>query len=167
MKIFLVGFMGSGKSYWGRKWSQQYHLDFFDLDEVIESEQKKTISELFEEDSEDHFREIETAALKTFSKKDNFIVACGGGTACFNNNMQWMNERGTTVYLSALPQAIYERVASEKNKRPLLEKMDKAGLLSFIKQKLKDREPFYNLAKIILPVEELSDKSIPSFILHS
>jgi shikimate kinase len=166
-KIFLVGFMGSGKTYWGRKWSQQYYLDFFDLDDLIESDQKKSISAIFEKEGEDHFREIETNTLKTFSQKDNFMVACGGGAACFSNNMQWMNENGTTVYLSAKPQTIYDRVAAEKDKRPLLEKVDKAGLLSFIEQKLKEREPFYKQAKIILPVEELSDQSIPSFLIFN
>lgn len=159
--------MGSGKTYWGKQWSQQSHLDFFDLDEVIEAEHKRSISSIFENEGEDHFREIETDCLKTFSQKDNFIVACGGGTACFNDNMQWMNKNGTTVYLSASPQIIYDRVAAEKDKRPLLEKIDQIQLLSFIEQKLKEREPFYRQAKIILPVEELKDKSIPSFIIHN
>ena len=167
MKIFLVGFMGSGKTYWGRKWSQQYRLDFFDLDEIIESAQQKTIAAIFEKDGEEYFRQVETSSLKIFSSKNNFIVACGGGAACFNNNMQWMNENGTTVYLSAKPQTIYDRVAAEKDKRPLLEKVDKDGLLSFIEQKLKERVPFYEQAKIILPVEELNEKAIPSFIIHN
>jgi shikimate kinase len=166
-KFFLVGFMGSGKTYWGRKWAQQQHLDFFDLDDVIESEQQKTISEIFEKEGEDHFREIEAGYLRTFSQKDNFIVACGGGTACFNDNMQWMNENGMVVYLSASPQTIYDRVASEKNKRPLLEKISEPELLCFIEQKLKEREHFYKQAKVIVRVEELSDKRTPSFLIFN
>lgn len=163
-KIFLVGFMGSGKTYWGRKWARQQSLDFFDLDEVIESGQGEPISGIFDKEGEDHFRKIETNCLRTFSNKDNFILACGGGTACFNDNMQWMNKTGTTVYLCASPQTIFNRVAAEKEKRPLLKKTGPPGLLSFISQKLKEREPYYKQAKIILKVEELTDKSITAML---
>jgi shikimate kinase len=165
MKIFLIGFMGSGKTFWGKKWAQQYHLDFYDLDEVIEKDQEKTVAKIFEKNGEAQFRLIEATALKTFSKKDNFILACGGGTACFNDNMKWMNENGTTVYLSATPQYIYQRVLEEKDKRPLISKINQGELLFFIEQKLKERESFYSQAKIILPVQELRDDFMPEFII--
>jgi shikimate kinase len=163
-KIFLIGFMGSGKTFWGRVWAQKCNLDFFDLDEVIELEQKKSIASIFKEKGEVFFRDIETAALKTFSVKDNCIIACGGGTACFNDNIQWMNEQGKTVYLSASPQYIFDRVMDEQKKRPLLNKLNKAELLFFIEQKLKERESFYQQAKFILPVDELTDDFIPEFL---
>lgn len=159
-KIFLIGFMGSGKTYWGKIWAQQSGLTFYDLDEVIEKEQGKTIAAIFEKDGEDHFRKIETIALRTFAETENCIIACGGGTACFNDNMQWMNEHGTTVYLSATPQYIFDRVLDDKEKRPLLHKHNEAELFFFIEQKLKEREPFYNQAQIILPVNELNEKSL-------
>ena len=159
-KIFLIGFMGSGKTYWGKKWAQQYQVDFYDLDEVIETDQKKTIAKIFEKEGEDRFRQIETAALKTFSFKDNCIIACGGGAACFNNNMQWMNENGFTVYLHAKPQFIYDKIFEEKNKRPLISKLNQEELFFFIEQKLKEREIFYNQANLILPVEELSENTL-------
>jgi len=165
MKIFLVGFMGSGKTYLGRKWAQQQNLDFFDLDELIESREGKTISGIFGKEGERYSRKIETSCLKTFANKDNFILACGGGAACFNDNMQWMNKAGTTFYLSASPQTIYSRVAAEKEKRPLLEKIDPPALLSFIEEKLKEREPYYKQASITLHTEELHDKSLPSFFI--
>ncbi|HEX2683637.1 MAG TPA: shikimate kinase, partial [Ferruginibacter sp.] len=98
-KIFLVGFMGSGKTYWGRIWAQAYQLAFYDLDEVIEQDQGKTVAEIFKTYGEDRFRQIEAGTLRSFSEKNNCIVACGGGTPCFHDNMQWMNEQGTTVYL--------------------------------------------------------------------
>ncbi|MBK7375035.1 MAG: shikimate kinase [Chitinophagaceae bacterium] len=158
--IFLIGFMGSGKTYWGRKWAQQLNLDFFDLDELIEAGQEKTIAGIFEEHGEAYFRQLESGILRTFSGKTGFILACGGGTACFNDNMQWMNANGTTVYLSALPQTIYQRVLQEKDKRPLLKDTDRPGLLLFIEQKLKEREVFYNQAKMILPAEELNMESL-------
>ena len=99
MKIFLTGFMGSGKTYWGRIWSRQLGLDFYDLDELIEKKEGKTISTIFEKEGEDHFRKLEATALKAFAETENGIIACGGGTACFNDNMQWMNEQGVTVFL--------------------------------------------------------------------
>jgi len=166
MKIFLVGFMGSGKTHWGKRWSQQLDVDFFDLDGIIESVKERPVSEIFEKEGEAFFRQIETTCLRTFSGKDDFIMSCGGGTACFNENMQWMNEQGTTVYLSASPQTIYNRVVKEKEKRPLLQTIRSSSLLSFIEQKLKEREPFYKQAKIIIKVEDLDEKNIPAFIIH-
>jgi len=165
IKIFLIGFMGSGKSYWGSIWSQKYQLDFYDLDEIIEQEQQRTIANIFEKDGEERFRQLETAALQTFSAKDNCIIACGGGAACFNDNMTWMNENGTTVYLCATPQYIYDRVLEEQDKRPLISKLNQAELLFFIEQKLKEREPFYNQAKITIQVGELNDNFVPGFII--
>ena len=166
-KIFLIGFMGSGKTFWGRLWAQKFSLDFFDLDEVIESDQQRSIASIFEKEGEAFFRDIETAALKTFSVKDNCIIACGGGTACFNDNIQWMNEHGKTVYLSATPQYIFDRVMDEQGKRPLLNKLNKAELLFFIEQKLKERESFYRQAKFILPVAGLNDDFVPEFLISN
>jgi len=162
-KIFLIGFMGSGKSYWGKKWAQQYGYYFYDLDEVIEKKQGKTIATIFEKDGEDFFRATEAAALMKFGSKDNCMIACGGGTACYANNMQWMNENGITVYLQASPQYIYDRVLEETEKRPLIKKVSRAELLFFIEQKLKEREPFYSQAKITLAVQDIDENFVPSF----
>ena len=159
-KIFLIGFMGSGKTYWGKIWAQKKSLDFYDLDELIEEKEGRSIATIFEKEGEDYFRKIETEALHIFSEKDNCIIACGGGAACFNDNMLWMNENGTTVYLAASPQYILSRVKEEKEKRPLINKLNEAELLFFIQQKLKEREPFYTQAKIILPVTELNEDSL-------
>lgn len=163
-KIFLIGFMGSGKSYWGKKWAQQYGLDFYDLDQLIETEHNKTIATIFENDGEDIFRQMETVELKKLAAKDKCIIACGGGTACYAENMQWMNDNGITVYLQASPQYIYDQVLEETEKRPLIKKVSRAELLFFIEQKLKEREPFYNQAKITLPVQDLHDNFVPAFI---
>jgi shikimate kinase len=160
MKIFLIGFMGSGKTYWGSRWAAKYDLPFIDLDERVAQIENKTIAEIFERDGEEYFREVETACLKKNPGKDNFIMACGGGTACYNNNMLWMNENGTTVYLSASPQVLYKRLMDEKDKRPLLKKIHPDELIPFIKRKLQEREPFYRQAKIILPEEELNMESL-------
>ena len=153
--------MGSGKTYWGKIWAQKKGLDFYDLDEIIEEKEGRSIATIFEKEGEVYFRKTETEALHTFSEKDNCIIACGGGAACFNDNIRWMNENGTTVYLAASPQYILSRVKEEeKGKRPLINKLNEAELLFFIEQKLKERELFYKQAKIILSVANVNDDSI-------
>jgi shikimate kinase len=158
--VFLIGFMGSGKTYWGKIWAQQLGLDFYDLDAIVEDKEGRSIAIIFEKEGERYFRTKETTALKQFSEIGNAVVACGGGAACFNDNMQWMNEHGTTVYLSASPQYILSRIKEEKDKRPLISKLNEAELLFFIEQKLKEREPFYKQAKLILTVEDLNANSL-------
>jgi shikimate kinase len=163
--IFLIGFMGSGKSYWGKLLAEQTGMPFFDLDDIMVQQENKTIVELFEEKGETWFRQKETEVLQTFSKKNNGIIACGGGTPCFNNNMQWMNEQGTTVYLLATPAAIIKRVSGEQEKRPLIKNLPASELLLFVEKKLQEREPFYNRAKIILPVNEITPATIKDILL--
>ena len=159
-KIFLVGFMGSGKTHWGRIWAKHSALDFFDLDEAIAVQEKKSIEAIFDEDGEALFREKESRLLRTFGEKENCIIACGGGTACFHDNMSWMNAHGTTVYLKTTASQIMERVETEKHTRPLIKKLNKAEILFFIEQKLKEREPYYQQARIILSVGELNADSL-------
>jgi len=152
--------MGSGKSYWGKLWAAQSGLQFFDLDTVIEAAAHKTIAQLFEEKGEAWFRQKETGTLKTLAAKSNCIIACGGGTPCFNDNMDWMNDNGTTVYLKASPGEIFERVITEQEKRPLIKDLSSKDLLHFITQKLQERERYYSRAKIILPVHTLTAQTI-------
>ena len=156
--------MGSGKTHWGKLWAEKSGMVFFDLDSVIEAQEKKTIDAIFNEEGEIYFRETESAALKTFAEKDNCIIACGGGTPCFHDNMQWMDGHGITVYLKASPGQIIERVKNEKNTRPLLKKLDDDEVLLFIAQKIKEREPFYSQAQIILPADELNTGSFEKII---
>ena len=163
--FFLIGFMGSGKTYWGKKWADISGLNFVDLDEIVEKEQEKTIAGIFAEDGEQHFRNLETDALKKFSGKENVIVACGGGTPCFNDNLSWMNENGTSVYLQSSPENILKRLVSEKQKRPLIKHLQQDELFFYITEKIKERELFYNQAKIILNVDDLSGNYIPDMLI--
>ena len=164
-KIFINGFMGSGKSYWGKIWALQYGYFFYDLDEVIETSEGKSIATIFEKLGEEYFRRIETQALHSFSQKNNCIIACGGGAACFNHNIDWMNTHGATVYIEASPQYILSRVKEEKSKRPLINKLNEAELIFFIEQKLKERIPFYNQAKLTVQAESLDSNSLSAFNL--
>ena len=165
MKIFLIGFMGSGKTHWGSIWAKKNSLLFFDLDGVIEEQEKKTIADIFEINGEDYFREKETIALKTFAEINNGIVACGGGTPCHHNNMKWMNEHGTTVYLQSTAHDIFDRVLEEQDSRPLIKELNEAELLFFIEQKLKERKHFYEMADIVVNSKKLDELTFSKKIL--
>lgn len=156
MKIFLIGFMGSGKSHWGSIWAKEKNLDFFDLDKLIEAKEHKSVAEIFEINGEDYFRKAEAEMLRFLQDKEKCIISCGGGTPCFNGNMEWMNKNGVTIYLQTSPAQILQRVLTEKNKRPLIKKLNEAELLFFIEQKLQEREIFYSAAKITVKASDLT-----------
>lgn len=162
--FFLIGFMGSGKNYWGKKWADISGYEFLDIDEIVEQQQEKTIAEIFAEDGEDHFRSVETNILRSIGKKTHTIVATGGGTPCFNDNISWMNEIGTSVYLQSSPENILKRLTREKEKRPLIKNLQDEELLFYIIEKVKEREAFYHQAKIILDVDSLPSNYFPEFL---
>ncbi len=158
--IFLIGFMGSGKTHWGKLWAAKANYSFIDLDNEIEKALGKTVAKIFETNGEGFFRAKETEVLHNLNLSQTCIVACGGGTPCFNNNLAWMNEQGKTIYLKASLPTILQRVLLEQDKRPLLKKMNTAELQFFIEQKLKEREVFYNAASICLQGDELNEDMI-------
>ncbi len=157
MKIFLIGMMGSGKSFWSTQIAQQLNLQAYDLDTVIETSLGKTIAQIFDEDGEPTFRDAETKALQSFSNKQNFILATGGGTPCFNNNMQWMNAQGTTIWLNENIGALTKRLIKEKIHRPLIKHLTNNELELFIRNKLQERKFFYNQASLQLNSKQLED----------
>ncbi len=167
MRIFLTGFMGSGKSYWGRLWAEESGLTFYDLDDIIEADERMTIDAIFDKKGEPYFRQKESASLRNLVDYDNCIIACGGGTACYDDNMKWMNENGTTVYLQATAFRLLENIITEIDKRPALKKINKAEVLFFIEQKLNERIEYYSAAKIHLQVSELDKTSIREIIQSS
>ena len=156
--FFLVGFMGSGKTHWGKRWALANRMSFVDLDEMIEKAEGKTIRDIFEANGEDYFRKLEAQSLKLCADLHNTIIACGGGTPCFFDNMQWMNEHGITIYVAATAEQILQRVlAAGLEKRPLLKKMSEGELTSFISGKLKEREPVYSQAQFTLHSDQLTE----------
>lgn len=164
VKIFLVGFMGSGKSHWGKIWSAKNSIPFYDLDARIEKAFAMTIAEIFEKKGEDKFRELERYHLRRFENKKDYLLACGGGTPCFADNLEWMKLQGKVFYLKAPAELILEQVMSETDHRPLLKKVNPSELLFFIQTKLQEREPFYSQADYILNVEELNEDSLSNLI---
>ena len=158
--------MGSGKSYWGRVWALKNGYSFYDLDLQIEKDLKMTVEEIFEKEGEGRFRELERSHLHKFENKKKYLLSCGGGAPCFFDNLEWMKEQGQVIYLKATPQYILKRVIDETLKRPLLKEVDPSALLSFIENKLKEREPVYLKAHHILGVEEVSEDSL-AFLLDA
>jgi shikimate kinase len=160
MKIFLIGFMGSGKTYLGKQLASKLGFLFVDVDSVIENTEGVKIAQLFDSQGETYFRKIESDRLKALAKWDEVIVSTGGGAPCFHDNMDWMNTHGITVYLQTDPNLLLNRLKSETENRPLLRGKTDEELLDFIKNKIADRKPFYEKAKIIVAQNEDGDEII-------
>ena len=158
--IFLVGFMGTGKTHWGKIWAEKINFSFIDLDDVIEQEEHCSISQIFEKKGEGYFRQKEAAALRLMKLQKKTIIACGGGTPCFFENMQWMNENGITVLLQAEPAFILKNIERQQGQRPLITGMNITEQLFFIEKKLKERELFYSEATIQLDAEAAGENTI-------
>jgi shikimate kinase len=163
MHIYLIGFMGSGKSYWGKKWADAVKAEFVDLDLLVEA-MHGPIGDIFAEKGETYFRDLETDFLRELSGKKNCIVATGGGTPCFNDNITWMNENGRSVYLRSSPGHIMDRLWLERKKRPLIKNLNDEELLYYIIEKIRERESFYNQASVIIDVDDLPENFIPGFL---
>ena len=164
-RIFLTGFMGSGKTHWGRLWAARHHLSFIDLDEAIEQEEQLSIEDIFEKKGEDYFRQKEATILRSMDQYTNAIISCGGGTPCFFDNILWMNAHGLTVLLKASPAYILKNILLQGGKRPLLNKLNQSELLFYIETKLRERNTFYEQAMAVLASEHITERSIDSFIL--
>ncbi len=146
--IFLIGFMGSGKTTVGKQMAQKLGLTFCDLDQFIEEKQRKTIAEIFSEVGEDGFRQLEHNALKEVANRADCVISTGGGAPCFFNNMRLMNASGTTIYLNTSLDELVHRLHYKGNKRPLLQGKDENQLRKYIKKTLAQRETFYSQAQI-------------------
>lgn len=146
-RLFLLGFMGSGKTHVGKKLSKRLGIPFLDLDDYIESTHGQSINEIFVAKGETGFRLLERAALHYTGTLDSVIIGCGGGTPCFFDNMEWMNRHGKTCYLNYPVTILFNRLKTRKAKRPLLKEMDDDRLLGFIKEKLEERNEYYLQAK--------------------
>jgi shikimate kinase len=165
MRIYLIGFMGCGKSHIGKELALLMKYKFIDIDEYISLANKKSVNEIFEKKGEDFFRKEEKKAIRKISEMKNMVVAAGGGLPCFNDNMNWMNENGITVYLEASPQFLYHRLFTEKKTRPLISNIGDIELVDFITGKLLERKEFYEQAQIIVSAEKMNIKKLKEKIL--
>ncbi len=144
--------MGAGKTTVGKALAEDLGLTFYDLDWYIENRMRKTIKQIFDESGEEGFRKIEHNMLHEVAEFENVIISCGGGTPCFFDNMDYMNEQGETLYLKASPEVLYGHLRMGKSVRPLLLNKTPEEVKVFIQEQLQKREPFYNKAKHILDV---------------
>lgn len=164
MKIFLLGFMGSGKSYWGRELSTLLEIPLTDLDHDIEESIGLTIPEIFAHKGEAYFRTLERQALHQMLKKDWYILSCGGGLPCYFNNMALMNNHGLTIWLDAPLETMVERLKRNKSKRPLLAGMNDTDLAVFVETKLAERRIFYEQAQWIISTQTHTPQSLANKI---
>jgi shikimate kinase len=155
--------MGSGKSHCGKKIAVHLGVPFVDLDEEIEKVEKKSISNLFAEEGEVEFRKMEASALRAFVKKYsidkssvNAVVSCGGGTPCYHDNMDFMNQHGLTVWLNPAIEMLVDRLKKEQDHRPLIAGMSEDELEKFITSKLAERVSFYSKATLHINNSECS-----------
>ncbi len=168
MRIFLIGFMGSGKTHWGRLISEKLSIPFFDLDEQVTAHAEKTIAEIFAVDGEEQFRLLEKDALHIITEShESFVMACGGGTPCYFNNIEYMNQAGTTVWINTPSDTLFKRLVREKERRPLIRSLTDEQLRNFIAKKFSDRRIYYEQADIAIDEEPVQLDKLIEMIFHA
>ncbi|MCD7710222.1 MAG: shikimate kinase [Porphyromonadaceae bacterium] len=142
-RIFLIGFMGAGKTTLGKVLAKRLEIDFIDLDQYIEGRFRKSVREIFAKEGEEKFRQMEKNLLHEVSDFEDVIIATGGGTPCFFDNMDYMNAHGVCIYLQASTDELYKRLVNGRSSRPILSGKNDKELYSFIEETVAFREPFY------------------------
>ncbi len=165
-RVILVGFMGCGKSTLGKKIANKLGVPFIDSDLEIEAHFQKTVGELFAEFGESHFREIEQEYIHALDLREDFVLATGGGMPCFSDNMERLNQVGTTFYLERSAKELAHRLANAKAQRPLIAGLNEEELLEFIEKQLLLREEYYKKADFILSREEQTPEDIITWLHH-
>jgi shikimate kinase len=164
MKVYLVGYMASGKSTTGRALAESLAVPFLDTDDMIEQEQGKTISTIFHEAGEEAFREMERGILEKTVSIGPSVIATGGGLPCHGSNMDVMNRHGLTVFLDVLPETVIRRLKQESKGRPLLSGLSGNGLAEFIRSQMSVRRKHYLCAQVILDADVLTAAALESAI---
>lgn len=147
MRVYLIGYMGCGKSRLGRRLSEHMGVQFVDMDDYIEERNCKTVPQIFADHGEDGFRQRERKALEELSEFTDVIIATGGGAPCFFDNIDLMNKTGKTVFLNIDPAILADRLMSSKTERPLIKGKSRDELVAFIDDTLKKRKQFYSQAQ--------------------
>ena len=156
--VYLIGYMGAGKTTITKLLAGELHLPYYDTDQEIEKNQKRSVSEIFKKDGELYFRMLETELLNNINQ--NSIIACGGGLPINNNNMGLINSKGISIYLKASNNCLFNRLKNEKQNRPLIDNKTDEEFEVFIKNELQNRSPFYNLANHTILVDDKSTNDV-------
>jgi shikimate kinase len=167
MKIYLIGYMGSGKSTLGKGLARALGISWLDLDTEIESRYKISIPDFFSKYGETAFRDVEHKVLNDLASTPDMVISTGGGVPCFHNNMELMNQTGLTIYLEATPEIILTRIGPYAWKRPLFQQMDGTDILEKITVHLKSREKFYQQAQITVDAANPDIEELKSTILNN
>ena len=153
IRVILIGFMGAGKTTVGKALGKALGVTFYDLDWYIETRMRKTVKQIFDEQGEEGFRKIEYNMLHEVAEFENVVISCGGGTPCFYDNMDYLNQQGDTIYLKASPEVLYKHLKMAKGVRPLLLNKTPEEVQVYIREELSRREQFYGKAKHILDID--------------
>lgn len=168
MRIYLIGFMGVGKTHWGKILGNKLGLPVYDLDELIEQSEGRGINQIFEEEDEEYFRTKERDILRTFSEEnDSMLLSCGGGAPCFFNNIDFMNAKGVTVWINTPFEILLGRLRQGKKNRPLLKDLTDEQLKAYIVKKNADRRMYYAQAKVVVDDHVIEIEKMIKQILHA
>ncbi len=154
-RIYIVGYMGAGKTTAARRLAQRLGWDVVDTDAMFEEKYKISVCDFFNKYDEALYRKLESEVLKSTESLDNVVISTGGGTACYFDNMEWMNHHGTTVFLRISQAAVVDRLLHAKRKRPLAEGKSEEELKDFVNMHYTSRMPFYEQAQITVKSEDL------------
>lgn len=157
--LFLIGYMGCGKSTIGRALAKALGWEFVDVDKMIEQQEGMSIAEIFESKGEEYFRGIEAKVIDSFSSQ-GVVVATGGGMPCRGDNMERLNEKGETIYLKMSASKLFGRLDGGRKKRPLIKDLNDEQLKLFIADNLELREKYYSKAKVIIDCDGVSDSYV-------
>lgn len=160
-RIFLIGLPGSGKTSLGQSLADKLQLSFFDLDQCIEESELRTISEIFSQSGENYFRQVETKELEQLIQKNNrLILSTGGGTPCFNRNMEFMNHSGTTIYLDVPLEVLAGRLMHSQIERPMFKGLNREAAYEKLSELLRLRQSFYQQATVTVTGGSIEPESI-------
>ncbi len=157
-RVFLIGYMGTGKTSLGKIIAKKANLTFVDLDHYIENRYHKSISQIFAEKGESGFRDLERETLREVGQFEDVIIATGGGTPIFFDNIEFMNNAGKTIFLKTAPEVLFNRLKIAKSNRPIIRDKSDDELLEFIISNLKIREPYYSKADYMFIADNLDTR---------
>ena len=166
MRIYLIGYMGSGKSSIGKKLATRLGYSFLDLDSVIEEEHQLSVSEIFEQKGEDSFRSLERLALHQTFEIEDVVVSTGGGTPIFFENMDMMKGKGLCIYLKATPEVLVSRLQRNQHLRPLIASLSQEELQLFVKKQLEERSVFYEKSEMHIEAKDLTPAILYTQVLR-